>query len=257
MKDQSVILRPLDDIWDGEFIKLKRSAKAAFIILDRAGKANAYNRQMLEEMERALESIEDSSCYSAAVFKSSSKKYFCAGADLKELNERGADEILELKSRKVFEHIRGMSSVTVAAISGDTVGGGLELALACDIRVASPDSWFWLPETKLGLLPAAGGLEMLPATVGISTASDMVLSGRKLSSSEALQCGLVSRILDGNIFHEAVAQFCLEICKQDRIANKVAKHILNNSIGMNNGHLLHSTAQGFLTLLKRSESNRS
>ncbi len=238
-------------VWKGSFIKLKQSGRVASIVLDRADKANAYNRRMLEELEEAIERSEKELKSSVIIFMSASKKYFCAGADLEEISRRKTEDILNLKSQELFERISNMRQATIAAVSGDTAGGGLELALACDIRIATINSRFWFPELQLGLLPVAGGIRNLPVVVGISVANDMILSGRKLTAKEALKFGLVSRNIPEKNFYEQALNLGGTISKQDDTVNYLAKKILNQRRSATGDNYLDNVVQVFLTLKKR------
>jgi enoyl-CoA hydratase len=236
------------NIWVGEFIKVHRVENIALVLLDRTVKANAYNQKMLAELEISLKLINKKKDILTIVIMSSSKKYFCAGADLNEISTRSVDEVLNLKSRMVFDQISKMPVVTIALISGDAVGGGLELALACDIRVSTKSGRFWLPETKHGLIPAAGGMERLPHIVGMSWASDLILSGRKLNAIEALQSGLVSRVLDDEVVDKEIINIGREISNRNPLAIKIAKQILQHQIGVFYEKPISLISQAFLTL---------
>ncbi|MCP4265030.1 MAG: enoyl-CoA hydratase/isomerase family protein [Candidatus Brocadiaceae bacterium] len=240
----------MKNLWRGEFLEFNRVEDIGCVVLDRPEKANAYNQKMLMELKELIEIIREKNDFKAVVFMSSSKRYFCAGADLNEIYQRDVEEVLNLRSRKLFDKIGKMPVVTIAAISGDAVGGGLELALACDIRLCTHNARFWLSEIDHGLIPAAGGIERLPGTVGMSWANDMILVGRKLNSKEALQAGLVSRVLNDECFHDEVITIGLEICKRDRLATRIAKQVLQQRVGFVNGTPDPVIAQAFLTLAK-------
>jgi enoyl-CoA hydratase len=210
----------------------KRSIRAVveeplgLILLDRAGKANAYDTRMLEELEAALARLLGADEVRAIVVASAVPSRFCAGADLDEIATRRAADALELRSLRVFDALAASPKPTVAAIDGPAVGGGLELALACDARVASTRARFWLPETSFGLLPAAGGTFRLPRVLGDALAREVILFGRRLSAEEALAYGLVGRLVEPELLGESARALAALAAARDPFAQRLAKEAL-------------------------------
>lgn len=154
---------------------------------------------------------------------------FCAGTDLKEAAEMGSVAATAKANflRDLFFRIQNLPLTSIAAVNGVALGGGMELALACTLRIAAPDAGFGLPEVKLAVIPAYGGTQMLPALVGKSHATDMMLTGRTLEISEAFSIGLVNRIAsaDASLLDQAIA-YGREITVNSQLAiNNIRKCI--------------------------------
>jgi enoyl-CoA hydratase/carnithine racemase len=167
--------------------------------------ANVLNRSVLKELEQILNKVEEEE-YVRVVILTGAGRFFCAGADFNELARlntvHGGSEFA-VRGQSLLSRIERLEKPVLAAINGTCVGGGLELALACHIRVAAAGALLGLPEIKLGLIPGFGGTQRLPRVVGVSIAAEMILTGESVSAEEALRIGLVSRVTPP---HEVVAQ---------------------------------------------------
>lgn len=173
-----------------------RRGAAAVITLNRPDRMNALSRDALIELGRAArEAIADREVR-ALVLTGAGDKAFCAGADLKERKGMTDDEVRAQlgRYREEMGAFDRSAKPVVAAINGVALGGGLELALACDLRVVAPSALLGLPETSLGIIPGAGGTQRLPRLVGEARAKEMILLGRRLTAEEALEWGLVNRV---------------------------------------------------------------
>lgn len=167
--------------------------------------ANVLNLSVLKELELVLKEVEEDE-YVRVVIVTGTGRFFCAGADMNELAHlttvhSGSE--FAIRGQALFSHIERSDKPVLAAINGTCVGGGLELALACHIRIAAAGALLGLPEIKLGLIPGFGGTQRLPRVVGASKAAEMILTGESLPAEEALRIGLVSRVVPP---HELVAQ---------------------------------------------------
>lgn len=167
--------------------------------------ANVLNRSVLKELELLLNQVEEDE-YIRVVIMTGAGRFFCAGADINELAHlntvHGGSEF-SVRGQALLSRIERSGKPVLAAINGPCVGGGLELALACHLRVAAAGALLGLPEIKLGLVPGFGGTQRLPRIVGPSKAAEMILTGENLSAEEALRIGLVSRVVPS---HELMAQ---------------------------------------------------
>jgi enoyl-CoA hydratase/carnithine racemase len=174
----------------------KRGA-VAWVTLNRPASINAYNLQMRDDLWEVLFAVDHDPDVRAMVLSGAGAKGFCAGADLTEFGTAPSQMIARRVrwERDVFGRLYGLSKPTVAAVHGHVIGSGVELALLCDLRIASEDARFALPETSLGLVPAAGGTQTLPRMVGYGRALSMVLEGAELDAVSALRTGLVSRVV--------------------------------------------------------------
>ena len=170
----------------------------ALVTFNRPESMNAINRQMARELVDACKQIEDDSAFRVAIFTGAGERAFSAGMDLKERAETAFSPI-DRRNQKISQTIHtqsraiaAMTKPTIAAIRGYCVGGGLEMALACDMRVAAEDAKLGLTEVRRGLIPGAGGTQRLPRAVGVAKALEICLTGDNVTGSEALRLGLVN-----------------------------------------------------------------
>lgn len=178
-------------------IELRCTDEFAVITLDRPEALNALSFSLLDDIARAIDEADRSSAR-ALVFIGAGEKAFCAGADIKELQTRSLDQQRSgaEKGQAAFARLDRLSIPSIAMVNGYAFGGGLELALACTFRLATPNAKFGLPEIKLGLIPGYGGTQRLPRVVGEAMALEMILTGKTVAAEEALRIGLVSRIVE-------------------------------------------------------------
>jgi enoyl-CoA hydratase/carnithine racemase len=180
-----------------ETVLYAKNQGIATVTLNRPQALNAFNVRMRDDLYEVLTAIQLDDEVRVVVFRGAGEKAFCAGADLKEfLSAPSAVYARRIRViRDLWRLFLSMPQPLIAALHGYVLGSGLEIALFCDIRIASPDTIFGLPEVGLGILPAAGGTQTLPRILGLSGAMDMLLTGRRLSGQEAYEKGLVSRIV--------------------------------------------------------------
>lgn len=193
------------------------------LILDRPRRAHAYDQQHLDGILDTLCDLE-ARCR-VVVVSSTGDRAFCGGADLTEVKAVDPLSALDLKSQRVFSRLAASRCVTVAAVQGPAVGGGCELALACDIRVVGPRAAFRLPETSLGLLPAAGGTTRLTRLLGAARAKQVILLGDTISAQQALDWGLAARLSDDPL-SEALA-VAAQLAGRDPVALRLAKQLID------------------------------
>jgi enoyl-CoA hydratase len=179
-------------------IVLTRREEFAVLTIDRPEALNALSFKLIGDLEIALAEVAKLDCR-ALLITGSGTKSFCAGADIGELvnhspfaHKRGVEF-----GQRVFSLVAALPMLSVAVVNGFAFGGGLELALACTFRLATPNARLGLPEIKLGLIPGYGGTQRLPRLIGESRAMDMILSGRSVKADEALRIGLVDWVLEG------------------------------------------------------------
>ena len=182
---------------DAEFktVQLDQHGPIAVLMVNRPAALNALNADTLSEIAQAVELVMDEAEVGALIVTGAGERAFVAGADIAELAQLDsafAGRELSLAGQDVMQTIASLPLPTIAAISGFALGGGLELALACDLRVASPTSKLGLPEVGLGLIPGFGGTQRLPRVVGLGRALDLLLTGRQVGAEEAHGMGLVN-----------------------------------------------------------------
>ena len=179
-----------------ELVRLERRAAVAILTLDRPERMNALSWATVQRMGEIGRELASDPSVLVVVVTGAGDKAFCAGADLKERQGMSRNQVREMLSayRSELGWLERSDFVSVAAINGVALGGGLELALTCDLRIAAPLASFGLPETGLGIIPGAGGTQRMARLLGESRALDLVLTGRRIDSSEALTLGLVNRV---------------------------------------------------------------
>lgn len=180
-------------------LELSRRDEFAVATLDRPEALNALNAEMIDAIERAIDEVAMSDAR-ALLFVGAGGKAFCAGADIKGLLGRSAIQARRFAERgqRVFAKLDTLRVPSVAIINGYAFGGGMELALACTFRVATPNAKMGLPEIKLGVIPGYGGTQRLPRVVGEARALEIIMTGRTVAADEAERIGLVSRIVEGD-----------------------------------------------------------
>lgn len=177
-------------------VRLSREGAVAVVTLDNPARMNALSRSLTRELGRVGRELRDSTETRAIVVTGAGDQAFCAGADLKERRGMSDDEVREQLRQypEEFGWLETSPVPVVAAINGVALGGGLEIALLCDLRVAAEHALLGLPETGLGIIPAAGGTQRLTRAVGEPRAKELILLGRRISASHALAIGLVNRV---------------------------------------------------------------
>lgn len=218
-----------------ECILLTTHAKVALVTLNRPQVGNAFNDAIRTELPRLIEALDGDDTYAAIVIAGAGERGFCVGADIKESRTIGStvQERRRMNGNAWIDRIAGRSKPLIAAIHGYCLGGGLELALACDLRLAAPGAVFGLPETGLGLIPGGGGTQRLPRVIGLGRALDMMLTGDRINSDEALRMGLVTRMTSGadTLVAEALA-VAARIAVRPPTASAYAKEAAKSGLEM-------------------------
>lgn len=180
-----------------EAILIEKEKNCAWLILNRPKVLNALNDQLLTEMLQALEDLEQDTEVKVILITGAGEKSFVAGADIKELEAIDHFKAIPFcaKGQGVFNKIENLNKPVIAVINGFALGGGCELSLACDIRIASEKAKFGQPEINLGIMPGYGGTQRLPRVVGKGRAMELILTGDTIDAQEALRIGLVNRVV--------------------------------------------------------------
>ncbi len=202
--------------------------RVGLITLNRPQALNALNNQLLREVMDALDAFDKDEGIGAMVI-SGSEKAFAAGADIKEMADKSITEMMDLDHLAVFGRIRTIQKPVIAAVSGWALGGGCELALSCDMILASESAKFGQPEINLGVIPGAGGTQRLTRAVGKAIAMEMILNNRTLSAQEAYQFGLVNRVVPVAGYLDDALKLADEIASRPPLAVHAAKKMINQS----------------------------
>jgi len=216
-------------------ILVSRDAESgiATITLNRPDRLNTLVPQLVDELERALAEIEKDESMRCLVLTGAGEKAFSAGADVTAFGDVAKSHRVWRASRRtqeVFNRLANFPRPTVAAIQGYALGGGCELALACDFRLAAKRAKIGQTEITLGLIPGAGGIPRLVKLLGLARAKELVLLGPRLSADEALAIGLVTRVFENGAFAAGVREFATKLAKGPPIAMRLAKHVLNRAV---------------------------
>ena len=179
-----------------DLVRLERRAAVALVTIDRPERMNALSWATVQQLGEIGRELAQDPLLRVCVLTGAGEKAFSAGADLKERQGMSRGQVREMLSayRSELGWLGKSEFVSVAAINGVALGGGLELALSCDLRIAAPGALFGLPETGLGIIPGAGGTQRMARLIGESRALDLVLTGRRIDANEALALGLVNRL---------------------------------------------------------------
>lgn len=209
------------------YIQLAREGHVAVVTLHRPEALGALHAAMLRELEDAFVQLARDTSVRVAVLTGEGKA-FAAGADIAEMKDFGAQEALAYAQRgaEALYAIEALPQPVIAAVNGFALGGGCELALACDIRIASEKARFGQPEVGLGVIPGFGGTQRLARAVGLGRAMHMILSGRPIGAQEALAIGLVSAVYPPEAFREAALALARTIAENAPLAVQAAKRAL-------------------------------
>lgn len=228
-------------------IKLENDDSIWTLTIDRPEVRNALDTPTTKEISQALDTI-DVAKAGVLIITGAGERAFVSGADIADLRTRKKAQALEAINTTLFARIENFAWPVIGAINGFALGGGCELALACDIRVASENAKFGLPEASLGIIPAAGGTQRLPRLVGLSRAKDWVLTGDIYDAKEAERIGLVSRVVPIGELMNTAQEVARKILARSPLAVRLAKMALNASsrAPLESGLMIELLAQGIL-----------
>jgi enoyl-CoA hydratase len=194
----------------------------ALIRLNRPKELNALNLQLMQELKQALHEL-DNDDEVRCIIITGNEKAFAAGADIKQMENANAIDMLNRDQFETWDQIRKTKKPVIAAVSGFCLGGGNELAMTCDMIVASETAKFGQPEIKIGIMPGAGGTQRLARAVGKALAMEMVLTGKFISGDEAFKAGLINKVVPVEVYLDEAIKLAKEIAQQSPIAVRLAK----------------------------------
>ena len=194
----------------------------ALIRLNRPKELNALNLQLMLELKAALASLDDDDNVRCIII-TGNQQAFAAGADIKQMESKTAIDLLKIDQFETWDQIRKTKKPIIAAVSGFALGGGCELAMTCDMIVASETAKFGQPEIKIGIMPGAGGTQRLTKAVGKSLAMEMVLTGKFISAEEAMKAGLVNRVVAEELYLDEAVKLAKEVTQMSPVSVRLAK----------------------------------
>jgi enoyl-CoA hydratase len=209
-------------------VQVEREGAIAVVLLNKPDRLNALSDELMDELVLILAELDRDDAVRAIVL-GGSERAFAAGADIGELAQSSPIDLYYQRRIERWDAIRGLWTPLVAAVSGYCLGGGCELAMACDLIVASESAEFGQPETGLGIIPGAGGTQLLTRAVGKALAMDVILSGRRLSAREALAAGLVARVAAKEAWLEEAKRLARAIAEKGPVATRLAKESVDRA----------------------------
>ncbi len=214
-----------------ETLIYREDGAVATIQLNRPQKKNSFNAQMRQEMDSLLHDLARKAAIRAVVV-TGSDEIFCAGADIGEMGGIASAESSYHHAREfqiLFDQVESLPQPVIAAVSGYALGGGCELALAADFRIASDTARFGLPEIKIGAFPGGGGTQRLTRLIGVAKAKEMILTGDPITAQEALAIGLVMKVTSKEKYLEEASSFAAKLAALPRLALQASKMLINRS----------------------------
>jgi enoyl-CoA hydratase len=200
----------------------------ALIQLNRPKELNALNLQLMQELKEALLQLDKNPLVKVIIITGNNQA-FAAGADIKQMSDKSAIDMLTIDQFSTWDQIRKTKKPIIAAVSGFALGGGCELAMTCDMIIASETAKFGQPEIKIGVIPGAGGTQRLTKAIGKAKAMELVLTGRFLSAEEALSYQLINKIVPVEMYLAEAIALAKEISQMSPIATQLAKEAVNRS----------------------------
>ncbi len=230
-----------------EMILTETRGNVGLVTLNRSKAMNALNNQFLNEIMEALESFDNQKGIGAMVI-TGNEKVFAAGADIKEMANKSKEEMVNTDHTAVYGRIRAIQKPVIAAVSGWALGGGCEIAMSCDMIIASETAKFGQPEITIGVIPGAGGTQRLTRAVGKAIAMEMILNNRTLTAREAYEFGLVNRVVLVEKYLDEALELATEIASRAPLAVRLAKKMIDLAYEQSLSNALAEERQEFYSL---------
>jgi enoyl-CoA hydratase/carnithine racemase len=215
-------------------VSFETDGNVGVVTLNRPESLNAISGAMADELTTLLREISANNDVWVVVLKAAGEKAFCVGADLKERNGFSLEDFYDNRAqiRGMFEALRAVPQPTIAAVFGFALGGGFELALSCDLVIAAKGTKLGLPETRVGLIPAGGGTQLLTRKLGLSRAKQFIFRGEQIEADYAQQLGLVADICERDELDSYSLEVAHELLKSSPVALREAKRAIDQTIGV-------------------------
>ncbi|MFL0253017.1 short-chain-enoyl-CoA hydratase [Clostridium neuense] len=213
-------------------IILEKEGKIAIVTISRPKALNALNSETLTELDYVLDQIEDDNEVLAVILTGAGEKSFVAGADISEMKDKNVIEGRKfgILGNKVFRRLELLEKPVIAAVNGFALGGGCEISMACDIRIASTKALFGQPEVGLGITPGFGGTQRLTRLVGMGMAKQLIFTAKNIKADEALRIGLVNKVVEPEELMDTAKKLANTIANNAPIAVKLSKQAINRGI---------------------------
>ncbi len=214
---------------DNQLLLVERADQVAVLTLNRPEVMNSFNFEMLRALQGAVETLRFDPEIRVLIITGAGDRAFCAGADLKERATLSPVQVKEFifTIRNLFTAIEQLPKPVIGAVNGIALGGGTELALACDVRIAAANATMGLTETRLAIIPGAGGTQRLPRLVGKGKAKELIFTGRRVAAAEALAIGMVNEVCEPGELMAACQKMAAMMCETGPIAVEQAKYAIN------------------------------
>lgn len=227
---------------------LEKLASIGIIKINRPSVRNALNKETVEEMLHGFETLEKDKKIGVIVFTGTGDRSFAAGADINQVRNYQPLDAIASGMSSFYRKVENSPKATIAGVNGYALGGGCELAMSCDIRIASDNAKFGLPELNLAVIPGAGGTQRLTRLIGKSRAMNLILTGEIFTAHEAKEMGLVSEVVPQEVLWKAVEEKARKILSKGPLAVQLAKLAINNGAetDIQTGLLIEKLAQAVL-----------
>ena len=212
-------------------IIVEKRERAAWITLNRPDARNAFNEPLREELLEALADARDDKDISVIVITGAGDKAFCAGGDISEfISSSAPDQFIRHSKPHPIPFLRQIHKPVVAMVNGLALGGGCEVVLASDIAIAAENAQFGQPEIRIGIIPGAGGTQVLPRIIGEKRAKEMIYTGSTITAQQALEFGLVNKVVPYERLRETTEEFVGKLLKQSPVILQIAKLAVNRAM---------------------------
>ena len=239
-------------------VELTVEAGIAFVTISRPKALNALRTAVMAELEERLDAIENDPEVQVVIVTGAGDKSFVAGADIVEMKDKTVMEGREFSAfgNRVFSRLANLRQPTIAAVNGFALGGGCELALACDIRIGAENAVFGQPEVGLGIIPGFGGTQRLSRLVGLGYAKEMIFTGRTVKAEEAKAIGLLNRVVSSEALREEAVKMAQKIQKNAPFAVEFSKEVINLGYEMEINAALKLEAEQFGSLFSTEDQTQ-
>jgi enoyl-CoA hydratase len=225
----------------------------ALVSIDRPEKLNALSFDLLRQLADALETLDADPACRAIVLTGTGARAFAAGADIRELVEQTAASLSAGHDFDAWARIDAIGLQLIAAVRGVALGGGCELAMACDMLIAGDDARFGQPEIAIGVIPGAGGTQRLTRAIGSARAMELILTGRTIGADEAFAAGLVTRVVPADAIVDAALELAARIAAMPPLAVRAAKLAVRSAAELSLAHGLAAERQAFFSLFDTND----